>query len=208
MRKGNKPYSGRRRRVWLRALLALVLLGALAFAGLFAAVLYGSYDHIRGEPRVMVILGCQVKPSGPSVLLRDRLDKALDYLEDHPDLTVVVSGGQGKDEPVSEARSMRDYLVEHGVAAEQIHMEDRSHNTWQNINFSQALLRELGQERGEIVVVSSGFHLTRVRLLWSRAWEGEYTLSTLAAPCSHLPSRLRMYLREPVALVKSFVFDR
>ena len=61
---------------------------------------------------------------------------------------------------------------------------------------------------GEMLVVSNGFHLARVRMLWDRAWEGEYTLSTLAAPSSHIPSRLKMYIREPIALVKSFVFDR
>ena len=33
-------------------------------------------------------------------------------------------------------------------------------------------------------------------------------ISTLAAPSSHLPSRLKMYVREPLALVKSFLFDR
>ena len=30
----------------------------------------------------------------------------------------------------------------------------------------------------------------------------------MAAPESHLPSRLKMYLREPLALVKSFMVDR
>ena len=73
--------------------------------------MYGAYDHIQGEPEVMVILGCQVRQDGPSVLLRDRLDEALDYLEDHPDMTVVVSGGQGPDEPTSEAQAMADYLT-------------------------------------------------------------------------------------------------
>ena len=79
---------------WIRALLALILVGVLSFCGLFACVMYGAYDHIQGEPEVMVILGCQVRQDGPSVLLRDRLDTALDYLEGHPDLTVVVTGGQ------------------------------------------------------------------------------------------------------------------
>jgi len=60
--------------------------GLDGFCALLGAVLYGSYDHITGEPRVMVILGCQVMADGdPSVLLQDRLDTALDYLEEHPD---------------------------------------------------------------------------------------------------------------------------
>ena len=59
-----------------------------------------------------------------------------------------------------------------------------------------------------MLVVSNGFHLTRVRMLFDRSWEGTYTLSTLAAPASHTPSRLKMYIREPLALVKSFLLDR
>ena len=57
-----------------------------------------------------------------------------------------------------------------------------------------------------VLVVSNGFHLTRARMLAQRA--GFDNVSTLAAPESHLPSRLYMYIREPLALVKSFVFDR
>jgi len=106
--------------------LALLLAGALAFGALFGAVMYGAYDHIQGEPRLMVILGCQVKPWGPSILLQDRLDKALDYLEEHPDVQVVVSGGQGPDEPTTEAQAMYDYLVEYGVEPERIWQEDQS----------------------------------------------------------------------------------
>ena len=194
---------------WIKALLALVLVGVLCFGGLFGAVMYGSYDHINGNPQIMVILGCQVKPWGPSILLQDRLDKALDYLEDHPDMTVVVSGGQGPDEHVTEARAMADYLMEQGVEEERILLEEASHNTVQNLRYTARLLEEEGYDmEQDIVVVSNGFHLTRVRMLFERIWGGDENLSTLAAPSSHVPSRIKMYIREPLALVKSFVLDR
>ena len=203
-----RPYGGRRKPVWLLALLAAVLAALLSFAVLLGVVLSGAHDSITGEPKVMVILGCKVESWGPSILLQDRLDKALDYLEDHPDLTVVVSGGQGPDEHQSEAQCMYDYLTDHGVDSDQILLEDQSHNTWENIRFTQALLEREGIDTSQMLVVSNGFHLTRVKMLWDRVWEGEYTLSTLAAPSSHLPSRLKMYVREPLALVKSYFFDR
>ena len=201
-------YKGRRCPTWVKAVLALVLIGVLTFGALLGAVLAGSYDHISGQPQVMVILGCQVKDTGPSVLLRDRLDKALTYLEDNPDLTVVVSGGQGPDEPTTEARAMADYLMDHGVAEEDILLEEESHNTAQNFQYTGQLLEEEGYdlEQTQVVVVSNGFHLTRARMLAERAGFGE--VSTLAAPSSHLPSRLGMYIREPLALVKSFLLDR
>ena len=57
-------------------------------------------------------------------------------------------------------------------------------------------------------MVSNGFHLTRTRILWERVFGTDDNLNTLAAPSSHVPSRLKMYVREPLALIKSFVFDR
>ena len=203
-------FKGRRRFGWKRALLALILAGTLAFGALFGAVMWGAHDQINGQPNVMIILGCQVKPWGPSILLQDRLNEALDYLEEHPDMLVVVSGGQGADEPTSEAQAMYDYLVEHGVEPNQLLKEEESHNTHQNLEKSFQLLKEAGydDQMGQVLVVSNGFHLTRVRMIFDRVWEGTYTLSTLAAPSSHVPSRLKMYVREPLALVKSFVFDQ
>ena len=183
--------------------------GPLAFGALFGAVMYGAYDHIQGEPRLMVILGCQVKPWGPSILLQDRLDKALDYLEEHPDVQVVVSGGQGPDEPTTEAQAMYDYLVEYGVEPERIWQEDQSHNTWQNVRYTLALLEEKGAghecRRGagvQRLPPHPGAYAVGARL--RRSGRAVHP----GGPCTHVPSRLKMYIREPFALVKSFLFDR
>lgn len=203
-------YQGRGNpRRWLKVLLALVLAGILCFAGLFGAVMYGAYDHVSGNPQVMVILGCRVMPGGePSILLQDRLDTALGYLEEHPEMTVVVSGGQGSNEPTSEAACMADYLEKAGVEQSQILLEDESSNTMENLIYSKELLAQQGFDVGEegVLVVSNGFHLTRSRMLAERF--GYHSVSTLAAPTSHIPSRIQMYIREPLALVKSFLLDR
>ena len=199
-----KPWSP-----WLKVFFALILVGVLSFGGLFAAVMYGSYNHITGDPQVMVILGCRVMPGGePSMLLQDRLETALDYLEEDPDILVVVSGGQGSNEPVSEAACMAGWLEERGISEDRIFQEDQSSNTKENLIFSKDLLAREGIDVGEtdVLVVSNGFHLTRARMLAERFGYGE--VSTLAAPSSHIPSRIQMYIREPLALVKSFLLDR
>lgn len=199
-------YKGKRIRPWMKVLLALVLAGMLAFVLLLGQVLGGAKDDVDGAPRAMVILGCQLHDWGPSVMLQDRLDKALDYLEEHPDMIVVVSGGQGREEPTSEAEGMASYLESHGILRENIILEDQSHNTHQNLTYSARRLDEAGVDVEEgVVIVSNGFHLTRAKMLAGRA--GYENVSTLAAPSSHLPSRLKMYVREPLALVKSFLFD-
>ena len=101
-----RPYPGRLGSFWLRALLIVVLAGVVCFAVLAGLVRSGERDELHGEPKLMIILGCKVESWGPSLLLQDRLDTALDYLASHPDMTVVVSGGKGDDEHMSEAQCM------------------------------------------------------------------------------------------------------
>ena len=200
-------YKGKRLHPIVKVFLVLVLLGTLVFGALLGLVLGGAHDSIDGDPQVMIILGCQLHDWGPSVMLQDRLDKALDYLKDHPEVVVVVSGGQGENEPTSEAQGMADYLADHGFARENIILETQSHNTHQNLTYSARHLEEAGVDLGDgVLIVSNGFHLTRARMLAGRA--GFENISTLAAPSSHVPSRLKMYIREPLALVKSFLLDR
>lgn len=200
-------YKGKRLPLILKIFAALVLLGLLTFGMLLGAVLGGAHDSVSGEPQVMIILGCKLEDWGPSWMLQDRLDEALEYLENHPDMTVVVSGGQGSNEPDTEAQGMANYLTDHGFARENIILEDMSHNTWQNLSFTAQQLEKAGFDiKDGVIIVSNGFHLTRARMLAGRA--GYENISTLAAPSSHTPSRLKMYIREPIALVKSFVLDR
>ncbi len=206
-----KSYKGRTwlKSKWIMALCALILAGVLVFGALLGTVLHGSHDHVEGQPNIMVILGCQVKPWGPSILLQDRINKAADYLQEHPDVIVVASGGQGPDEYISEAQAIRDGLVKQGIESSRILLEDQSYNTIQNLRNSMEVLKKNGYSTQEdMIVVSNGFHLTRVRMLWTRIHGDDNNLSTLAAPSSHVPSRYKMYVREPIALVKSFILDR
>lgn len=216
-----KEYTGYRgrggARKWLLALLAMVVAGAVAFGALEAYISLHSRDKAVGDPQVMVIFGCQMRRDGPSILLRDRLDTALAYWEEHPDMKIIVTGGKGDDEHISEAQGMYDYLTAHGVDGANIYMEDKSRNTWQNINNTFALMEREGWSlTGDVLLVSSGFHLARIEMLWDRVRADslrgeEYNdqhISTLAAPVSHAPSRVQMFFREPLALVKSFLFDR
>lgn len=202
--------SGSAGKKLLMVLFALILAAVLIFGILLCFVLHGSRDEVIGEPEVMIILGCQVMPSGaPSVLLQDRLDKALFYLEEHPDLLVVVTGGKGGDEAISEAEAMANYLISNGVSELRILLEDRASSTYENMLFSGELLLENGYDVNEgVMIVSNGFHLTRAKMLWNRVWGEDGDLSTLAAPCSHPGSMIWMHIREPLVLAKDFLLRR
>ena len=205
------PYGGRKKQIRARVALAVVLALLLCFTALEGLVLVRGRDHLPEghEPGAMIILGCQVRQDGPSVLLRDRLDKALAYLEEHPDLLVVLSGAQGENEPVSEAQCMYDYLTGHGVSPDRLLLEESSFNTNENIRRSIETLAAAGYDTtADTVIVSNEFHLARTRMLWKRAAGTDENLSLLAAPSTHRPTYLRMLVREPLALVKSWLLDR
>ena len=195
--KGNSPQNKKRR--WLAALLLLLGLGLILFGALEIVIAVHSRDRVMDDPRpeVMVIFGCQMRRDGPSILLKDRLDTALDYWEEHPDIRIIVTGGKGDDEHISEAQGMYDYLAAHGVDEANIYMEDKSRNTWQNVNNTFALMQQEGWDvTDDVLLVSSGFHLARIEMLWDRVRTGilrdevynDQYISTLAAPVSHTPS--------------------
>lgn len=113
-----------------------------------------------GEPGLshIIVLGAQVHEDGPSLVLQYRLDKAAAYLSENPETLCIVSGGQGSNEPFSEAEGMKNYLLEKGIAEERILMEDRSMNTSQNIRYSRELLPEGTKAVG---IVTNNFHVLR-----------------------------------------------
>ena len=80
-----------------------------------------------------------------------------DSLEENEATLVVVSGGKGSNEPVSEAQGMFDYLVAKGIAPERIVMEDKSTNTKENLEFSQKLI----PEAASVGIVTNNFHVYR-----------------------------------------------
>ncbi len=196
-----------KQRIILISLCILLVIGFSFFLFLFGFVLYHSHDNIQGEPEIMIILGCQVLETGPSQTLIDRLEKGLSYLDEFPNMEVIVSGGQGSNEPCTEAEAMYEYLVERGVNSSQIYQEGKSNNTHENLTYSIQYIEELGLS-GDVIIVSSGFHLGRAKILWERVGGKVDSLSVLAAPVTHVPSRIHSHFRESLAVVKSFLFDQ
>lgn len=140
----------------------LFLLGATALGVLFvfAECFIISGFSAKGEPGLdyLIVLGAQIKESGPSRVLQLRLDKAYEYLIENKETKVIVSGGQGSNEPISEAAGMYRYLIEKGIKPERIIMEDQSVNTFQNLKFSALFLNK---ETDRVGVVTNNFHIFR-----------------------------------------------
>lgn len=145
--------------VWIRRLfLIAVCIGGALFLVVEGCIISGFSKEGQPGLTYVIVLGAQMKANGPSKALQYRLDEAVRYLEENPDTMVIVSGGQGSDEHISEAQGMYDYLTEKGIASERIIKEDRSKNTFQNLIFSSSFL---DKENDSVGVVTNNFHVFR-----------------------------------------------
>lgn len=199
----------RAKSVLVRVMLSGLALLLAGFCVLEGVILVGGHPSKDQDGDVLLILGAQVYHSGPSPVLKQRLQAALDYIDTHSDenFPIIVSGAQGQNEWETEAHAMETYLVAHGVEKARIYQEDQSYNTYQNLDNSARLLQSLGYDldNTRVMVVSNNFHLTRVRMLASRCG---LNAGTVSAPMPEWSSTLFSYTREAPALVKSFLFDR
>lgn len=177
----------------------LFLLMLAVFLFTEGCIISGFSKNTDKELDYIVVLGAQLKTTGPSRVLQYRLDMAYEYLTAHPDTKVIVSGGQGSNEPASEARGMCDYLVKRGIEPDRIILEDKSVNTEQNIRFSKDFLQA---DTDKVGIVSNNFHVFRAVKLAKAA--GYRNVVGIAAPATafYLPNNM---LREFFGVVKDFL---
>ncbi|MBE6861050.1 MAG: YdcF family protein [Ruminococcus sp.] len=121
-------------------------------------------DTPENNYTTLVVLGCKVKNGEPSLMLQRRLDTAYTYLNDNPDAKVIVSGGKGTDEIISEAECMTNYLLSKGISSDRIYMESASTSTNENLAFSKKLIDE-NHLSPKITIVTDGFHQLRAELI-------------------------------------------
>ena len=151
---------------WLRVtVLCCTVVLTLLCAGLSV---YGGFDNAGDNTEALVVLGCGVRGDRVSVGLARRLDKAFAYYEDHPDVLIVVSGGQGSQETITEAEAMRRYLIAKGVPNEKIIKEEQATSTLENLRFSDELLRERFPDGYHAALVTSRFHVFRAERIASK----------------------------------------
>ena len=152
-------------KVTTRVFTVILVIGLLVVGITEAVILKASFGSPKEQVEYMVVLGAKVRHDGPSVSLWDRIYGAYNYLEAHPEVIAIVSGGQGPDEPMTEAASMYQELVKLGIDPSRIWPEDRATSTWENLNFSLDLIEEkTGQRPTKLGVVSSEYHLFRASL--------------------------------------------
>ena len=167
-----------------------------------APILQAALAAGESDAPYVIVLGAAVYGQTPSISVRHRCDRAIQHLKRNPGARAVVSGGQGEGEDISEEEDMSRYLVEKGLAADRILLEDKSTSTWENLSFSKALIEGTGGDPSRVAVVSSSYHLYRARRM----------AAALGMDAEGLPSAdgyplymTGMYLREALAVWKLWV---
>ncbi|WP_425808045.1 YdcF family protein [Desulfitobacterium sp. Sab5] len=202
-----KRYLFKERFVWFRRLFRLGILVLLAsFFLIESLLLYNTKDSVPRQVDYLIILGAGLNGDQLSWTLWERVNKGLMILQDNKEMKVVVSGGQGPGEWITEAEAMQRYLVKQGIAKDRILKEEKSTSTMENFRYSRELLEQQPSydPSKPVLIVTNDFHMFRSKLLARRMG-----LNPVGVP-SPTPWYLRpnVYLREYFGVVKSLVFDR
>lgn len=133
---------------------ASLALGAfLVFGAVMSCLMAAAIHRPPKENGTVVILGCQVKGTQPSLMLTKRLEAAKEYLDRNPEAVCIPSGGKGNGELVSEAQAMKAWLVEHGIDENRIYPEAQSRDTVENIRNSKEIMDSEGLPKDRKSVV-------------------------------------------------------
>ncbi|MBR5502522.1 MAG: YdcF family protein, partial [Oscillospiraceae bacterium] len=147
-------------RLWKTlAVLCAVWLGCSIL--LFAAMASLSFAPLPDEAAAILVPGCLVTEAGLSPMLQRRCDAALALSAQYPDAVVIVSGGQGRAEPQTEAGAMRRYLAAQGLDEARIRVDETALSTAENLSAAAQILQREGIT-GTLLIVSDDFHLLRI----------------------------------------------
>ncbi len=188
-----------------KVLIFVIILLLSVFGVLEFLVISGATDKNKDEADYVVVLGAGLRGEEISLTLKQRLDATLEIFKGE---TVIVTGGQGYNETIPEAVAMKKYLVENGLSEEKIILEDKSENTKENLDNAKNIIKEhSGKELSDVKVkiITSDYHCYRAKMLAER--QGYFNISSYGARSHPLlvPSH---YIREALALAKSFILDK
>jgi len=123
---------------------------------------YGNVSNADFEEDAVIVLGAGLR--GDNTVgrpLARRLDAAIVYFDQNPDIYIVVTGGLGERAEITEAEAMARYLMERGVPETQILLEGESTTTYENLLFAKEILDEAFPDGFSAVLITNDFHVYR-----------------------------------------------
>ncbi len=177
------------------------LLMAMCVVGL---IIFASKDVnvAKFNENAVIVLGCGINGNKISLALKKRLDKCIEYIEKNREAIIIVSGGQGPQETITEALAMERYLIDKGVAGSKIIKEDNSTSTYENFKLSKKILDEIFITPYNIAYITNDYHSYRAGEIAKVVGFDAKSYSS-GTEINLLPST---YSREVLALIKFWIF--
>ncbi len=181
----------------------LICAGIIVFISTQIAILSHFNDKGAKNLDYIIVLGSQMRESGPSTIYKFRLDKAKEYLDENPDTICITTGKKAANEPVSEGEGGKDYLISLGVPEERIIAETDSVDTVRNIENSMDIIRKTDDDADlKIGILTSNFHVFRGTRIAKKASDADiYGISAYVIP-RYLPNNM---LRECFGILRDLL---
>lgn len=153
-------YDAFRKKKFLRFLKGLFITGIVITVIYSVGVcVFGTINNSAYNEQYVIVLGAGLDGDVPSEALQSRLDKTVEYINRNPSATVIVSGGRGTGETITEAEGMERYLISQGVATERILREEQAASTYENFALTKDYID------GSCVFITNEFHVLRSLLM-------------------------------------------
>lgn len=190
---------GRMNHILRRVVLVLLVVMLAVFIGVEGMIASQFFKPAKPDLEYVIVLGAQVRTDGPSVVLLKRLERAETYLKENRNTVCIVTGGQGSNEPMTEAQAMAVWLGNAGIDESRIIRESRAANTLQNIRYSMEFIPD---KEANVGIITNSFHVFRGVAIAKK--QGLINASGVAAKSYpfYLPNNM---LREFFGVVKDFV---
>lgn len=184
----------------IAAAVPVIFVIGIIYAGFVTSLIISANKTAPKQDCTVIVLGCQVRGSRPSLMLLERIESACEFLKENPEVPCIVTGGKGSDETISEAQCMYDYLVKMGISSDRIYIEDKAVNTVENISFSKKIIEENNLSKNTAIVTDI-FHEYRASKIVKKA---NLNYGSVPADCVWylLPT---FYVRELIAITATFV---
>ena len=163
-------------------------------------------DESEREVDYVIIPGARIYKEKPLKSLSERIRSATEYLRENKNIKVIVTGGQGKNEDISEAEAIKRELIKNNISAERIIVEDKSRNTVENFKYALSKIEREenvtnSERRIRILIVTNNYHLYRSKkiaeLLGFEAYGLPAKTPLRAIPYSHI--------RESLSIIKFYL---
>ena len=175
----------------------------LSFILVEGFIIYELQESKKVDPQnidFVIILGAGLQGEKPSKTLETRLEAGTHFLMKNKDIPVVVSGGQGPGESISEAAAMGKYLKNAGIEDDRIFYENQSTTTYENLKYSMQLIEQLGLKEPTALIVTNDYHIVRAKMIAKEVGVRNYGLGAN----SPFFVKANYFIREYFAIVKTW----